>query len=317
MSTPAMTIGIDIGGTKIALAAVESGRILRRTTLPTDAGEGFPRALGRIVAAIRDLLAGADGPAAELAGIGIGCAGPVNPRLGTIDNPYTLAGWAGVNIVAPLEEAFRVPVRLENDADAAALGEWVAGAARGCRRVVMFTVGTGIGSGTLIDGTIYRGAGDAHPEAGHIVVDPRGPSCYCGRRGCLEAIASGTAIAAAGLGLGARDCRDVIELAARGNQEAGTILARAAEALALGVWNALHTLLPERVVLGGGIMDEHYALFEKPIAEMMAQATLLPQGEITLARALLGNDAGLVGAAQLPLGSTRTLNHPESPGREP
>jgi glucokinase len=301
MSGPARTIGIDIGGTKMALAAVESGRILHRVTLPTEAELGFPRAVGRIESAIRGLLASADWRSGDLAGIGIGCAGPVDPRLGTIDNPYTLTGWAGVNILAPLVAEFHVPVRLENDANAALLGEWAAGAARGFSRVVMLTVGTGIGSGTLIDGAIFRGAGGAHPEAGHLVVDPRGPDCYCGQRGCVEAIAAGPAIAAAGSALGAADTRDVFERAARGERESIEILNRAAEALALGVWNLVHSILPERVVLGGGIVDEHYDRFARPIREMLDRATVVPGGQVTIARAVLGNDAGLIGAAQLPL----------------
>ena len=193
-----IVVGIDIGGTKIALALVAAqGKVLARQVIPTDAARGFDHALQRIVALVDRMLAQVGCGRKGLCAIGIGCAGPVNPFTGTIDNPYTLPTWDGVNITEPLQAEYGVPAVLENDADAAAMGEHWLGAGRGGRVVVMVTVGTGVGGAVIVDGEIYRGVDGAHPEIGHLGVDPAGPECYCGMRGCWESLATGPAIAAA------------------------------------------------------------------------------------------------------------------------
>ena len=237
----------------------------------------------------------------ELCGIGIGCAGPVNPKCGTIHNPYTLPGWDGCDIVTPLSKAFGVPVYLENDADAAVLGEAFTGAARACNNVVMLTFGTGIGAGILVDGRIYRGFQDEHPEMGHIPVEPDGPDCYCGNQGCFESIASGSAIAEAGRANHFRDSQHVFASAGQSDPAAQKIVDRALRATATAAWTILHTFLPQRIILGGGIINDHYELFAVPVRETIAAATMVPRRHITVAKAQLGNDAGLVGAASLAL----------------
>lgn len=295
-------IGMDIGGTKTAVAAVdENGRVGGRVTLPTEAASGFERFLERIGRAIEEVTATADWPWPKVAGIGIGCAGPVNPFQGSIHNPYTLPGWDNCQIVAPLAARFNVPVRLENDADAAALGECFAGAGRGCNRVVMLTFGTGIGGAAILDGKIYRGANGEHPELGHVPVLPDGPDCYCGRPGCLEALASGTAIQAAGNEAGFPDTRAVFAATAKGDQRAVAIIDRALESTASAAWTILHTFMPQVMILGGGIIDEHYDLFADVIQAQISRATLVPRESVAVARAALGNDAGIIGAAGLML----------------
>jgi glucokinase len=297
-------IGIDIGGTKIAVGAVDDkGAVLARAEFPTESASGFDRAVKRIVSAIDQVTTQVGWRREELGGIGIGCAGPVNPERGTIHNPYTLPGWDGCDIVTPLSKAFGVPVYLENDADAAVLGESFAGAARDCGDVVMLTFGTGIGTGILVDGRIYRGVQDEHPEMGHIPVELDGPSCYCGAKGCFESIASGSALAKAGRTDNFRDSQHVFEAARQGDPAAQTIVNRAVRATATAAWTILHTFLPQRIILGGGIIDDHYELFAAPIREAIAAATMVPRQHITVAKAQRGNDAGLVGAASLALRS--------------
>ena len=299
-------IGIDIGGTKIALAAVGAGsRIVARESLPTAAERGFALTVDRIACAIRDLIERAGWAGRELAGIGIGCTGPVDPRAGTINNPYTLAGWDQCDIVSPLREAFDVPVYLENDADAAALGEGHAGSGRGAARLVMITVGTGIGGGVLMDGKIYRGAGGEHPEIGHLIIARDGPECYCGARGCLESVASGTAISERGSALGIGDSRAVFARSAAGDSRARDIVQSAVAALSVGAWTLLHTFLPDCIVLGGGVIDDQYDLFAAAIRERIASATLVTGPQIRIEKAALGNDAGIIGAARLALSSTQ------------
>jgi glucokinase len=295
-------IGIDIGGTKIAVAAVDGqGAIRASTELTTEAELGFDRAVGRMVDAADSVLAEAGWARRELCGVGVGCAGPLSAERGVINNPYTLPTWVECDIVGPLRTIFDRPAYLENDADAAALGEYFAGSARGCSRMVMLTFGTGVGGGAIVDGRVYRGTHGEHPELGHIPIDASGPACYCGTSGCLESIASGSAIAAAGRSAGFANSRDVFAQAATGNPAASAIVERVQRALQRASWTILHTFMPELIVLGGGIMDEHYELLAAAVADQLPLATMVPPGGTRVVKAGLSNRAGLVGAASLAL----------------
>jgi glucokinase len=291
-------VGIDIGGTKTAVATVDGrGGILREMTIPTDSEQGFARGLGRIADTVARVLDRTGWTAGDLHGIGIGCAGPVDPGRGTIHNPYTLPGWEDADIVTPLREQFACPVVLENDADMALLGECHAGVGLGSDPVVMLTFGTGIGGAALIDGKLLRGASGGHPELGHVPVGGDGPRCYCGTGGCLESIASGSALSAAAAAHGLGDAPRLLARAARGDPAAERIREGALAAVAAATWTILHMLLPQRIIFGGGMMDEHYDTFAAPALEAIARATLAPRGAVTVARAALGGRAGLVGAA--------------------
>lgn len=293
-------VGIDIGGTKTALATVNAdGRIAHTITLPTNSAAGFDDGERRIVKAIEQVVTQRALSLSEIVGIGIGCAGPVDPIRGTIQNPYTLPGWEEANIVERLSNRFNLPVRLENDADAALLGECQFGAGRGGDPVVMLTFGTGVGGGVWTGGRILRGARGQHLELGHLRVASEGPECYCGTCGCLESLASGSAIAALGRESGFADARAVFAAARSQDAAALAILHRAIDAVRTAIWNIAHSLLPQRVILGGGIMEEHFGLFEPGLADAVAGATQFRRGSLTLAPAQLGNRAGLVGAAGL------------------
>src|SRR5689334_11825133 len=172
------SVGVDIGGTKTAVAAVDStGRVHTETTFETRSERGFAVGLSSLSEAIRRVLEEARWSANEVEGIGIGCAGPVNPSRGTIHNPYTLPGWEDAPIVSELSQRFGVRVILENDADAAAVGEYQFGAGRNANPIVMITVGTGIGGAALLDGRIHRGMNGEHPELGHIPIFQDGADC--------------------------------------------------------------------------------------------------------------------------------------------
>ena len=309
----ALTVGIDIGGTKMAIALLSSnGTVLGRDVLATEAEQGFSRAVDRLGRGIRLLLVkSGHGP---VTGIGIGCAGPIDSQQGLINNPYTLSGWDRCDIVQPLREQFGVPVCLENDADAAAFGECVHGAGKGFDPVVMLTFGTGIGGGAVRAGQIYRGVNGEHPELGHMLVRSDGPECYCGARGCLESVASGTAIASAGQSLGLADARAVFAAAASGNPAAQRIVDEAVSAAATAAWICCHTFLPQRLVLGGGMMAEHYDLFANGIQKKLQAATQFTPASVSVVRAVLGNDAGVVGAASIALERCRVGADAESLG---
>jgi glucokinase len=248
--------------------------------------------------AVRRVLSQAGWGQDALNGIGIGCAGPVNPTRGTIHNPYTLPGWDNADMVTPLREALRVPVRLENDADAAAVGEYYFGAGRVANPLVMVTLGTGIGGGTLVNGQIYRGVHGEHPELGHIRVLPDGPACYCGARGCWESLASGTAIAEGGKTFGFEDSHAVFAAVER-DSRAAEIVERAVNATVIATWSLVHALLPQQIILGGGIGAEHFERFAVPLRKQISLGTQFPKERVEIVKAQLGNDAGVIGAACL------------------
>jgi len=293
-------IGIDIGGTKMALGIVDGSGVVRaQVVLPTEAEAGFSRAVARLGDAIEALCGEAGTPVRDLAGIGIGCAGPLDPGRGLINNPYTLAGWDKCDIVTPLRARFGVRVQLENDADAAAMGECFAGAGRGFDPIVMLTLGTGVGGAAIVRGEIYRGANGEHPELGHVIVSDDGPPCYCGCRGCLESLASGTAIGAFGQTEGFADARAVFAGARNGKTGARTIVDRALAAAAAGAWTVFHTFLPRRLILGGGIAEEHFDMFAAAMNPRLREATQFTAQAVEIVRAQLGNAAGMIGAAAL------------------
>ena len=297
-----IALGVDIGGTKIALGAVDAaGAVHARRTIGTEVEAGFDAALARLIRAIDETLAEAGIEAAALAGIGLGCPGPFDEATGKIENDYTLPGWEGHDIVSPLAGRYSVPVRLVNDADAALLGEALAGAARRARVAVMLTIGTGIGGAALIEGTILRGARGEHPEIGHLTVDPAGPDCYCGSRGCLEALAAGPALARAGAEHGYADAEAVFAAAEAGAAPAQAIVARSMDAVETGVWSLIHAFLPEVILFGGGIGERHFTLYREAAERAVARAVLAPAGAVRVVKAALGNDAGMVGAAALML----------------
>ena len=297
-----VALGVDIGGTKIAVGAVDAaGAVQARRTIATDAEAGFEAGLARLERAIDETMAEAGVDPAAIAGIGLGCPGPFDEASGRIENFYTLPGWEGSDIVSPLVARFGTLVRLVNDADAALLGEALAGAARGARIAVMLTVGTGLGGAALIDGAILRGARGEHPEIGHLIVDPAGPECYCGSRGCIEALAAGPALARAGAEFGYADAEAVFAAAEAGAEPAKAIVARSADAMETGIWSLVHAFLPEVILIGGGMGERHFALYRRAAERAIARAVLAPDGAIRVVKAALGNDAGMVGAAALML----------------
>ena len=298
------SIGVDIGGTKIAIAAVENdGKLLFSTEIPTEADKKFDTAISRISDTIERLINQVGWVTSDISGIGIGCAGPVNPIEGTINNPYTLPEWNNCNIVIPIYERFnrQIPVFLENDADAALMGEWYAGSAKGFNTVLMLTFGTGIGGSVLVNGKIYRGISGEHPEYGHIPVETEGPECYCGRSGCFEAIASGAAMTTAGQKECFADSREIFE-SYRQHCGGGAkkIIERTLHAISTAAWTFLHTFMPESIIIGGGIGEQHFDLFAKCFQKAIKEATMVPSDGIKILKAQMGNKAGVVGAAYLP-----------------
>ncbi|MBN1147800.1 MAG: ROK family protein [Anaerolineales bacterium] len=310
-------IGIDLGGTFVRVGAIDGqGNLLVADQSPIEARRGPQVGLAHIIALIETTLErlAAQGGRFHLAGIGFGSTGPVYPETGIIDNPYTLPTWENVSIFEPLQARFGVPLTLENDADVAALGEYWMGVGRGVKRLYAITVGTGIGAAFILDGRIYRGVTGAHPDGGHQVIDPNGPQCYCGLRGCWESLASGPAIARqaqarideyphslllelAGGDAARIDARMTAQAAAAGDPLAAAVMERAAWHFSLGVANIIILFLPDVIVLSGGVM-ESIDLF-KPALDRMTAAidVMVPASQVRIVPAQLGYHAGLYGAA--------------------
>jgi glucokinase len=300
--------GIDIGGTKIAVGLVdEAGALVASDQVPTLVAEGPDAGIARAVAAL-DALLGAR-PGLRLRGVGVGCAGPLDAPAGIIQNEWTLPGWEGFDALAPLRARYGVPARMENDADVAALGEAWCGAGAGIRTQIYITVSTGVGMGLILNGRLYRGSGSAG-ELGYHVIQMGGRPHSSGRPGCLEALASGTALAelalegegegkAELLRAGAPTGADVTAAARAGNPFAQRIVREAARALAVGVGNVVVILAPDAIVLGGGVMTHAWDLFSDAIDAEVAQASALVfSPPVPVLRAALASP-GLVGAARL------------------
>jgi glucokinase len=290
---------VDIGGTKIAVGVIrEDGGIVNRLECPAETGKGFDYAIRRIVEMLRSLSAGG----IQLAGIGVGCPGPLNPFTGIIGDVGTLPGWQGGNIVAELQAALGLPIVVENDADAAALGEarWGRDVTNGT--FIYVTISTGIGGGMLFGGQLYRGVDGAHPEIGHQVLDDSGPPCYCGARGCWEILASGSALAAwmreRRPGAAAATASEICGWARSGDSLAVQAVEREGYYLGLGLANLITAFAPDQIALGGGIMKSSSSFIDAARGVIRKICTQVPADKTQLTLASLGQDAGLLGAAQ-------------------
>lgn len=298
-------IGVDLGGTQVRAARVDAaGRVLAVRRVATD--PTGPDAVADQILALAEILR--DGTTRA---IGLGVPGAIDAAAGTVLNIPALAGWAGYPLAATLAGATGLPCILENDAKVAALGEWRAGAGRGCSNFAYVTVGTGIGGAMVVDGRLLRGSGGLAGEVGHTHVTDRPERCACGRTGCWQAVASGTALglraqatAAAHPGSAiARFAGDgpatgfhVAEAARAGDPLARGLLDEVAGYLGLGFANVQHCYAPERIVMGGGLSMLLDLL--RPRLEAALRAGLLPGfAPAEVQAAALGDDAGLIGAA--------------------
>ncbi len=292
---------VDIGGTKIAAGIVnDDGKVLASLQCPTDSKRGFADAMDRTESMLRQCAERAGG---RIDGIGIGSTGPVDPITGEIGDTDFLKEWKGFNPVVELRDRFGVSVAMENDADAAALGEAAWGAGQGRDHMIFATFGTGIGAGILIGGKLYRGAGGSHPEIGHAVVDASGWECYCGARGCWEVLAAGPAMTrwmlAQDGSRGPLTGKQICDLARNGDPLAMKAVEREAYYLGLGLANLVTYFIPEVIVLGGSVMQSA-DLFMGTIQEVISRiCTQVPRERVELRLASLGPQTGLIGAARV------------------
>ena len=310
--------GVDLGGTNVRVGITSrDDQLLAFTATSLDAALGAAAGLNRI----GDLIEAARREAGDLAlsGIGLGISGPLDIATGRIANRHSLTGWEALDVRGLLEQRFALPITFENDTDAAAIGEWRAGAGRGADVLAMVTLGTGVGVAVLSGGQPRRGAGWSHAEAGHLVVDPSGPACYCGASGCWEAFAAGTALALAARrsgdpALAGADAPAVVRLARAGNAAAAAILDAATRALTLGLGNVIAAFAPDAIVLGGGASSAYVDRLDGIRAALRRRLSYLPPGSVRISAAELGDRAGVIGAAASARQAAQGVPHPDSEG---
>ena len=304
-------VGIDLGGTNIAAGVVnERYEIMEKDSIPTGAGRPWQEIAADMAALAQRLMQKTGVSRADCAGIGIGSPGTCDSGAGTVVFANNLH-WEHVPLAAAISEAAKLPASLCNDANCAALGEVAAGAAKGCRDVVLMTLGTGVGGGIVIGGKIYEGVHGAGAEIGHITLILDGEPCACGRKGCMEAYASATALArqaraaakAHPESLLARidpSARRVYEAMRAGDTAAAAVVAQYERYLGECVVNLVNLFRPEKLLLGGGISGEGAPLAGRMNAFVRAHCYGGTRGFVTpVETAALGNRAGIVGAAAL------------------
>jgi len=306
-------LALDFGGTKHTAAVAARGerrwRAHRRVFCPPEADAGYD--IETMCTMARDLLAGAR-PAA----LGVSFGGPVDFASGTVRLSHHVPGWENIPLRQMLETEFGAPASVDNDANVAALGENRFGAGQGCDSMMYITVSTGVGGGWILNGQPWRGTEGMAGEIGHTVVDPDGPICLCGKRGCVERLASGPYIAqqARAWLVEQPDRGKMLRALAGGNLEAitGKLVAQAAtqgddlawEALRVGAWalgvgigNAANLMNPQRFVLGGGVTKAGDRWWQ--VVTLIAHETALPEVRFDVVPAALGDDAPLWGAVAL------------------
>ncbi|MCH7702972.1 MAG: ROK family protein [Planctomycetes bacterium] len=318
MSNP-HAIGIDLGGTNVRCAVVDAkGQILHRVEQPTEADRGPNRVIAAIADQVAETIAAAGLNRTDVVGIGLGAPGPLSQRHGLIYNSVHLPGWNNVQIRAELARRTGLDTLLENDANAAAFGEYWAGAGAGGEGdLVMFTLGTGVGGGVIVAGRPLHGHYENAGELGHLVVEVNGHPCECGQRGCLEQYASATnlvrrareamqagresALKSTGSTLAELTCERIVEAVRDGDPLATEVWDEACRYLAVACVLIQHAFNPARVVFGGGMSQAGPLLIDRIVGHFNDMRWHLMDDFPRITLSALGTDAGVVGAAALVL----------------
>jgi len=314
MSAP--ILGVDIGGTKVAVGLVDrEGRILKQARKPMIANGTADAALEAVTNAIDSLLSQTSD---AVQSIGICAPGPLDPKTGVVLNPPNLPCWRNFPLAERIAAKYRVPVKVDNDANAAALAETRWGAARGFRYVFYATIGTGIGTGIVFDGAIYHGHTGSAGEGGHVTIDYQGPVCSCGKRGCIEVMAAGPAIGArarAKLNADPKRSSAMLDLAkgniasvtsemvgqanASGDPLAREVLLETVELLTAWLGNIVDLLDPDVVVMGGGVAAMLHPFFDEIKKRLPGWCVNPRASDIPLLMAHYGAESGIAGGAAL------------------
>lgn len=309
-------VGFDLGGTNMGAGLIDyEGNILFQDDCPTLAMESFENVVGRMKNLLRNCFNEAEKKGHEISSIGMGCPGLLDSDKGIVRFSPNLPQWKDVEIGKIISDEFKVPVAIDNDVRVAALGEYNFGAGKGFKNIICITVGTGIGGGLILDGKLLRGPTQSIGEIGHMTLKKDGPLCGCGNYGCLEALASSTAIIRSikevfekntsplmkelhnsGIDLGAYLVSQAIN---RGDKEAARIMSETGEWIGIGLANVVNLLNPDIIIIGGGVALAGDILFEPIKKEISQRALKIPADFVKVVPALLGDSAGMIGASTL------------------
>lgn len=317
MSSRLLYVGLDVGGTTMKAAVVDdTGKAFPSATLPTEAYKGQQHGLNQMAATIRQAIAAADKTEKDISAIGVATPGTMDIPAGIILDPPNLRPWQNVPVRKFIADTFRVPTAFQNDANAAAFGEYWVGAGRDVKSMVMFTLGTGIGGGVIMDDKVLEGQHSHGAEVGHMKIDlGHNRQCGCGRWGCLEAFASATAVvkraqeAVAGVRgksilkqlLATTDeelpAKVVFQAADRGDEIAKKVVEDTAYFLAVGAMNMMHLIDPDMIVYAGGMTAAGDPFLDRIKHHIRELAFPIPAAKTIVRYSLLGSDAGFIGAA--------------------
>ncbi|HEU0120554.1 MAG TPA: ROK family protein [Bryobacteraceae bacterium] len=305
------SIGVDLGGTNLRAAAVDrEGRVLEKISVDTNFEGGREAVIGDIVDGVNRLKSSLT--TLRLAGVGIGVPGFILLKQGFITNSNNLPYLENYPVRDAIEQKLGTPIILENDANAAALGEKWMGAGREVDDLVLLTLGTGIGGGIITDGRVQHGMDGMAGELGHLTIDPFGPPCGCGNWGCLEKLASATAVESAAMlmSLSAHPLtsKEVYELAMDGDKKAQAIFTQMGRALGIGLATLINTFNYPLYLLSGGMLPAWNLFWPELEAQVKMRSFTYRNSKTRIEAATLGNQAGLIGAAYLPFQAT-DLSH--------
>jgi glucokinase len=314
-------VGVDLGGTNVRIGIVTpKGRVLKKEEYALDPSQGGLKIVEGLVSNLKSLLQKRIGKNNQLVGIGIGIAGAIDMERGRMINSPNIPGLNGFGLREFLQKRMSSPIAIENDANAFALGEGWVGAAKGSDYYCGITLGTGVGGGIVINGEILHGSGGMASEVGHMVMDPEGPLCGCGGKGCLEVYASATGIRRMALeaierGEGKEILKraggeveevtseKVFEAAQSGDEAAQKVFQEMGRFLGLGLVNLIHLFDPERIVIGGKASRAWDSFIKTTMKVVMERAMQGSREKAKIVQAKCGDDAGILGAAYTSLKS--------------
>jgi len=308
-------VGVDLGGTKIAAGLFTAeGKLTLQHLQPTRAQEGPQAVIEGLRQAVLQLISQAGIDFSQLKGIGLAAAGAIDSHNGVVTLSPNLPGWRNIPLRQIMKDSLGITIYLTNDANAAALGEYLFGAGQNVANLVYVTVSTGIGGGIIINGEVYEGVSGAAGEVGHMTIDINGPACNCGSNGCLETLASGAALArearrhieagegaaileASGGDLAQVSAKTVFLAVQQGDRLAGELIRRTGRYLGVGLANLVNIFNPELIIIGGGLSNMGERLLEPARGVMRERAYEISASAVRIVPAALGSDSGLIGAA--------------------
>jgi glucokinase len=309
-------IGVDLGGTNLRTALLSArGDVLDRYKVSTHAAEGWRKVVDRLVHDISLQRANASKRGLTVEAVGVGTPGVIQVETGVVVKSPNFPDWNNLPLRKLLKEALSLPVVIENDANAAALGEQWRGAGKNIKSMILLTLGTGVGGGIVLNDRIWHGADGMAGELGHMTLIPDGRQCSCGNKGCLEMYASARGIvlsyqealqAAGSPCAGSVTAADVYAAAGAGDENALLVMRNMGRMLGIGIASLINIFNPERIVIGGGVKDAWSLFIDAAREEVMRRAFEVPARRTEIVQSLLGDDAGIVGAAAAALQASTT-----------